>query len=195
MKSWKRLLRSSGWPSQKGNNLGTYIRTVVEVRGADGWKANTKNVFSNDVTWPGHSAEPLTHKAFFWQSYTMYSLLAGVCVRDFGITPVAPGRDLPEDADEYSLVELLGCWDAYGLSPLSVADKQRNRHDTDLFGFSWVTAAELLAVDYDTHITAIEDPSHVRSLRSELDERFFQHLEQLSELGNTKDVRILFRFS
>ncbi|MNG25169.1 hypothetical protein D3C84_1099840 [compost metagenome] len=56
------------------------IRTVVEVRGAEGWKANSKNVFRNDVTWPGHSAEPLTHKDFFWQSYTMYSLLAGVCV-------------------------------------------------------------------------------------------------------------------
>jgi hypothetical protein len=175
--------------------LGTYLRTVVEVRDADGWKANTKNVFTNDITWPGHSAEPLTHKAFFWQSYTTYSLLAGVCVRYFGITPVAPGRDLPEDADEYSLVELLGDWDTYGLSPMSVADKQRNRHDTDLFGFSRVTAAELLAVDYDTQISTIDEPSCVRSLRSELGDRFFQHLNQLSDLGAPEDVRVLFRFS
>jgi hypothetical protein len=175
--------------------VGTYIRTVVEVRGAEGWKANSKNVFANDATWPGHSSEPLTHKAFFWQSYTMYSLLAGVCVRDFGITPVAPGRDLPEDADEYSLVELLGSWDTYGVSPMSVSDKQRNCDDTDLFGFSWVTAAELLAVDYDMQISAIDEPSRVRSLRNELDEKFFKHLEQLSDLGAPEDVRILFRFS
>ncbi|WP_274644959.1 hypothetical protein [Pseudomonas serbica] len=180
--------------------VGAYITTVAEVRDADGWKLNAKGVFSNEVL--VDSPPLLTHKPFVCQNYTVYSLLAGVRVREHGITPIAPGRNLPADADDDSLVELLGSWDTgnHWFEPdleteMTVYDKQRNRAHCEQYGFSWVTAAELMAVDYDALITSIDEPTIVRSLRSQLGKSYFQHLELLSALGPPEDVRVLFGFT
>lgn len=182
--------------------MGDYIRTVVETRGPNGWRESTTAVFTNDPTWPGHDSSELTQYAFFWQSYTMFSLFAGVRTRDHGIVPIAPNRGLPDDASDDALRHILGGWgDRGGLSWLhsdedfkTVDQKVGSRNDADAFGFSWIGAAELLAVDYDSLITPMDDPTEAMPLREALGRIFFEHVEQLAKLGAPADVRLLFCF-
>ncbi|WP_338924078.1 hypothetical protein V0M98_38325 (plasmid) [Pseudomonas silesiensis] len=182
--------------------MGTYIRTVAEVQGQDGWQTSTKKVFTNNLTWTGHTADPFTNKPFFSQNYTFFELLAGVRARHNGIVPIAQNRGLPDDTADDSMNELINGWeDCTSLTvpeqnrPMTIYEKVRNRVDWDTNGFSWVTAAELLAVDYDVQVVEQNDPGAVRSLRSALGATYFVHLKQLSDLGNPSMVRVLFAFS
>jgi len=179
--------------------MGDYIKTAVEVLGPDGWFESEASVFSNDPSWPGHDSSESTRYAFFWQNYTMYSLFADVRTRDLGIVPIAPGRGLPSDASDSSLLRLLGGWSHgdwfFPVEINTVADKVANRQDDAIFGLSWVSAAELNEVDYDVLITSINEPIETVTLRNALGTRYFQHLDQLAQLGKPDNVRLLFCFT
>ena len=179
--------------------MGEYINTVVETRGPSGWRESEATVFSNDPTWPGHDSSEFTRHAFFWQSCTMYTLFADVRVREHGIVPLAPDRGLPDDASDEALQKLTGGWGGHDWLQIgeynTVAKKIENRNHDTSFGFSWLSAAELLAVDYDVLITSVDDRTKIESLREALGDLYFKHLGQLAQLGNPNDVRILFCFS
>lgn len=180
--------------------MGDYIRTVVETRGPSGWRESEAAVFTNDPTWPGHDSSEFTRYAFFWQNYTMYSLFADVRTREHGITPVAPDRGLPDDASDDALQHILGGWGGHGWFQSdddckTVAQKVASRNDDQTFGLSWLSAAELRAVDYDALITTRDDPVETMPLKDALGKRYFEHLAQLAKLGSPENVRILFCFS
>ncbi|MGN7495802.1 hypothetical protein [Pseudomonas lactis] len=183
--------------------MGTIIISVVEVRGPEGWVENTTPVFTSNSHHPDGQIEGHSSKGFFCQSYIMFALFADVRTRDYGVVPIAPGRGLPDDAAESSLYELLGGWDlngGFGFHDepdfeLSVSEKIKRRNNEETYDFSWISGAELLAVDYEAVITSIENPANARTLRDELGANFFEHLDQLNSLGRPDDVRILFGFA
>ncbi|MDH4602379.1 hypothetical protein [Pseudomonas syringae] len=180
--------------------MGEYIKTVLETRGPSGWRESEAAVFTNDPTWPGHDASEFTRYAFFWQSCTMYSLFADVRTREQGIVPIAPNRGLPDDASDEALQHLLGGWGGHSMYQsyddiVTVAQKVANRNYDESFGFSWLSPAELYAVDYDVLITSMDDPVETATLRDALGSLYFKHLDQLAQLGSPNDVRILFCFS
>jgi len=181
--------------------MGDYIRTVVEVRGPSGWNESETAVFTNLTSWPGHDSSEFTQYAFFWRNYTMYSLFADVRTREHGIVPVAPDRGLPNDASDSALLRILGSWsrgEGWFQSDdeiNTVAEKVANRQDYETYGFSWLSAAELQAVDYDVLITSMVDAAETETLRCALGVLYFKHLDQLAKLGSPDDVRILFCFS
>lgn len=181
--------------------MGDYIKTAIEVRTPKGWVENTKALFTNIPDWPGHNSDKFTTRGFFWQSCTMFSLFAGVRVREHGIIPLAPERGLPDDACDDSLYRLLGGWgsDKHWMDespdPETVGEKVANRNDNEIFGLSWVGAHELLAVDYGVAVTDMNPPGETTTLRDALGPMYWKHLEQLAKLGAPQDVRVLFCFT
>ncbi|MBD8681710.1 MULTISPECIES: hypothetical protein [Pseudomonas] len=181
--------------------MGDYITTSIEVRKANGWVENKKAVFTNMPSWPGHTDAKFTSKGFFWQSCTMYSLFAGVRVREHGIVPLAPNRGFPDDACDESLIQLLGGWgnDKHWMDdspdPETVAEKVASRNDSEIFGLSWVGADELMAVDYGVPVTDMNPPFETTTLRDALGSLYWNHLQQLIKLGDPDKVRVLFCFS
>lgn len=179
--------------------MGTYISTVVEILGPDGWRESEQEVFPNDQS----ESPKLTQRAFNWQQYIMFSLFADVRTQDHGVVPIAPNRGLPENASDSALEEILGGWGAHGwLYPgrsedefKTVDQKVANRNCDEAYGFSWLTAGELLAVDYDARITSMENPQKTEMLRDALGDRYFENLDQLTRLGSPDQVRILFCFT
>ncbi|KVK72194.1 hypothetical protein WS91_22700 [Burkholderia sp. MSMB1498] len=66
----------------------------------------------------------------------------------------------------------------------------------DLYGYSWLSAAELIGFDYaQTLIDQSEAPPTVTTYRELLGPLYFKHLDALKKLGDPSDVRILFCFN
>lgn len=181
--------------------MGNYIKTAIEVLGPKGWVENKKPVFSNIPSFTGQKTGDFFQHGFFFQNYTMFNLFAGFRAGEDGITPLAVNRGLPDDACDDSLYRLIGGWgnDKHWMDdspdPETVAEKVAHRNDTEIFGFSWVSASELLAVDYGVPVKDKNPPFETTSLRYALGSLYWKHLQQLSKLGDPDKVRLLFCFT
>ena len=127
----------------------------------------------------------------------MFALLANVR-NDQDITPIAEPRFLPEDVTDDTLEALFGpvistSWVARP-EPETLEDRLLDRADADIGSISWVTAAELLAIDYETVVPSGSLGVGPQTLKDELGERYFEHLSQLGSLGDPESVRVLFGF-
>lgn len=170
--------------------MGCDIHSFVEVQEGGAW-ASRGNVFPPEKWMAERGDGPSLHP---WtiRSYRLFGFLAGV--RNYsGIQPLSAPRGLPAGiADE-----------------TAAANKY---WDTDGHSHSWLTLAELLAVDYDSHIedrsytkqvganswdgsaTAERGQGTVTTLREFLPAQFFQSLEIAKTLGNPENVRFVFWF-
>lgn len=127
---------------------------------------------------------------FDWRSYSMYGFLAGV--RNYSaIKPICEPKGFPENASEFVEREFEGWWG----------------HST-----SWLTLAELLAVDYESTVedrrctvevypgffdggaTCEPGQGTKETIREFLGAAFFDDLETLKKIGKHEEVRIVFWF-
>ncbi|PXV70919.1 hypothetical protein [Pantoea sp. PNA 03-3] len=183
--------------------MGTTIQTCAEKRTPEGWKQMDDAVFPRppsyiDAGEPAFSPEP-----FNYQSYGMFALFAGVRNRSNGPVLSTP-RGFPEDITESALLHLVpeisqietGC--GYGGFETELPDSVADRiamADKESYGHSWLSAAELLAFDYDRSFTDVNAvPPLETTCREFLGEMYFIHLEVLRELNAAQDMRILFCF-
>ena len=123
---------------------------------------------------------------FDWRSYSMFAFLAGVRNYDH-CEPLSESKGLPTD--------------------ISDEVKEEYGDGSDWHSASYLTAKELLDFDYEKEFwnrrvmkinngasLAEEGEGTVLSYRENLGEFFFLHLEELKQLGNPEDVRIVFWF-
>lgn len=129
---------------------------------------------------------------FDWRSYSMFAFLAGVRNYDH-CEPLSEPRGLPDD----------------------ISDEVKQKYEYweyDAHSASFLTAKELLDFDYDKKFwnrrvtkqtspnswngasLAEEGEGKVLTYRENLGEWFFTHLNELKELGEPEDVRIVFWF-
>jgi len=123
---------------------------------------------------------------FNWRSYGMYGFLANV--RNYSeVPPVSLPKGLPDD--------------------ISI-DRDRLEEAGYYHSHSYLTLAELLAVDYDKHFYDMRvmrdgngaarartlDEAEYTTLRKFLGEEFFNNLEDMKKLGEPDEVRIVFCF-
>lgn len=169
-------------------SMGTSIKVVVEVKARKRWAKSSQPVFKSPVGGPG---EEFAAAPFNWQSDVMATLFAGIRNYGQGITPIAMGRGLPADICAASLREVEDAWNSIDFDkPMSLPDSLQH-----MASCSWLSAAELLAVDYDVMISDRTNPSVQRPLREHLGSMYFTHLEQLKALGEPDCVRLLFLFT
>lgn len=123
---------------------------------------------------------------FYWRSYSMFAFLADVRNYDH-CEPLSEPKGLPDDISDEVKEEYGEGWDYHSAS--------------------FLTVKELLDFDYDKTFwnrrvykdgngasLAEEGEGTVVSYRENLGEFFFKHLEELKELGDPEDVRIVFWF-
>lgn len=183
--------------------MGTYIQICAEKRTPAGWELLDDAVFPRPPSYIDAGETPFSPEPFHYQSYGMFALFAGVRNRSNGPVLSAP-RGFPEDISEPALLLLvpeinqIETWCGYGGSELDLPDSVAERiamADKESYGHSWLSAAELLAFDYDQSFTDVNAvPPLNTTCRKFLGEMYFIHLDVLKALGPAQDVRILFCF-
>ena len=128
---------------------------------------------------------------FGWRNYGVFGFLADV--RNYSmVPPITERRGLPDDLSS-GVREGLGEW-------------------LDFHSASWLTVAELLAVDYDAEfenrriarrmpggwidggVTAEPGGGNRTTLREFLGRMFFDDLERLRAIGDPQNTRVVFWF-
>lgn len=129
---------------------------------------------------------------FDWRSYSMFAFLAGVRNYDY-CEPLSEPKGIPDDVSE----EVKEMYDGFSV---------------DAHSASFLTTKELIDFNYDKtfwnrRVTKQTSPNSwngaslaeegegtVITYRENLGQWFFKHLEELKELGEPEDVRIVFWF-
>ena len=150
--------------------MGTDIHTYVEVRREGKWELETRLVFEADPYMRERYGAVGGSRPFNWRSYAMFGVLAHVRRNDGPC--IAKPRGWPDD-----------------VSPALEAMRDEIEHTP-----SYLTLAELVAFDYDQPWTPYPDEPQCNTVRIVLGTRFFEDLEVLKQLGDPKDVRMVFFF-
>lgn len=124
---------------------------------------------------------------FEWRDYTMYAFLCdGTNSRVKGLpTGEWAYRGYPDDSEWLNQV----VDDFYGSPVTRLQEEMDNDMDS---GRSWVLLSELLAFDYDQ---LWESPRGPETVRENLGEMFFTHLELLKAYGAPDEVRVVYCFN
>lgn len=185
--------------------MGTYIRTCAEKRTSNGWQPISYGAFP-PVLWhdlEGYEIPPYS-EPFRDQNYGMFGLFAGETNYSQCHVLSAP-RGFPEDISEAALLFLIPAiaqadtFCGYGqfelTQPRNVADLI-DFYEPDAYGYSWLSAAELLSFDYDQTFTDQRTtPPQETTYREFLGQRYFLHLEALRAVSAHDEVRVLFCFN
>lgn len=173
--------------------MGCDIHSFAEKRNKETgkWEKVTNHFSLDDFSKSYYKKDKGDHP-FDWRNYSMFAFLADVRNYDC-CEPISEPKGLPKD----------------------VSDEVKNEHndwDCDAHSASFLTLKELTDFDYDKsfwnrRITkqigpnaftgaglAQEGEGKIITYRENLGEWFFKHLEELKELGEPEDVRIVFWF-
>jgi hypothetical protein len=112
-----------------------------------------------------------TTRPFDWRNYFMFGMLGGV--RNNEVIGFDTNRGFPDDlSDDVAL--------------------ENQQWDNDGHSHNYIALEELLDFDYDANPFGYD--SSRMTFRHYLPDIYFINLEELKQLGNPKDVRILFFF-
>ncbi|WP_157032671.1 hypothetical protein [Erwinia typographi] len=184
--------------------MGTYIRTCAEVKNAEGWQPVSYGVFPPTLWHDMDGYEsPEYSEPFKDQNYGMFGFFA--YERNYSQCQVlAAPRGFPQDISEEALLFLVPeitqteSFCGYSQSEQPLPDDVGERialSRSDTYGYSWLSATELTAFDYDQTFTDQnpETPQTI-SYREFLGKRYFLHLDALKALSVHDEVRVLFCF-
>lgn len=161
--------------------MGCDIHNHVEVKINGIWEYDTLNNFSKYDYASNTYIKNSTSVPFGWRSYSMFSLLGEV--RNYiGIIGISNNTGLPSDVSDDVKQESI---DEYG----------------DAHSHNYLTLRELIEFDYDKSYLnnnyvegELITENDIYIPRDLLNELFFIQLEELKELGEPDDVRIVFWF-
>lgn len=176
--------------------MGCDIHSFAEVKRNGNWMRVEEEVFSDD--------SDKTSEPFGWRQYGMFGFLADV--RNYSMSPcIVEPRGLPDDSEWLNSTEDDGWGGSY--------TRKKDIHDSGNYHtFSHIYLKELLDYDYETQmedrrtgawvshnhfdgaITSEIGGGTIMTVREFLGESFFTHLNELKQLGNPEDVRIVFWF-
>lgn len=172
--------------------MGCDIHSYAEVRDENGrWYPAPERIPLDDWARKYYGRD-FGRSPFDWRSYGLYGFLANV--RNYSaVTPISEPRGMPKDAS-------------------GLVDDEYEQWGYDAHSASWLTLAELLAVDYDAsfedrRVTRQVGPNHwdggvtadpgegeVKTLREFLGDLYFRDLRILKSLGDPERVRVVFWF-
>lgn len=175
--------------------MGTSVNTIMEIYDGHEWRVNYSDLFPVPkcyVDWLGCA----TDAPFKIQNYAVFAFVADVrnmsCVK-----PIAEPRGLPDD--RFSSEGIVG-WGGIACQISRYPVEFEKGHSK-----TFLSAAELLAVDYDATFedrrsagglrdTVAEGEGVTKSLREFLGQSFFNDLDVLRKLDDPDNVRIIFSF-
>ena len=171
--------------------MGCDIHCFAEKRNNGQWE-KIGDVFTLDEYDKKYYDKEKGDQPFNWRSYSMFAFLA--CVRNYDhLDPISTPRGLPNDMSPQVKEEYL----SWGV---------------DAHSCSWLSARELLDFNYEKIFEnrratvqlapnifsgaglAEKGKGEMISYRNNLGEFFFKHLQELENIGNPEDTRIVFWF-
>lgn len=187
--------------------MGCDIHSFAEVRKNGKWEKVGEH-FELDDFGKEYEKREKTECPFDWRSYSMFAFLAGVRNYDH-CEPISEPKGLPKNSE---FLNSLTADEGYG-----AISQYEHIMDWDYHSHSFLTLEELLDFDYDrsfwnrriTRIIYREDGSvagsngaciaeegegRIVTYRENLGEHFFKVIEELKQLGNPEDVRVVFWF-
>lgn len=188
--------------------MGTYMKAVAEVKCADGWVLVDTPVFPHPLPdWDTVTKDrrPFVEAPFYWQSYSMFGLFAGIR-NDSQSAVLAEPRGVPVDISKDAAAKVIGynyptdtfgSWMGVEEPEQSLVEQVREAaKSSEDYGHSWLLAKELFQFDYDAHFADMREiPPRQVTYREFFGELYFQHLDVLKTLGHPESVRIIFWFN
>lgn len=187
--------------------MGCDIHSFAETKNKETGKwERVGKVFTGDMN-------EKTDSPFDWRSYSMFAFLAGVRNYDH-CEPVSGPRGFPLDS-EYLNEEIK---DVYGYSKESKMTRLNElKGDYDYHSASYLILKELMDFDYDKTFwnRRVSKPLYradgsisgfngaslaqygegsIVTYHENLGESFFNQIEEMKQLGNSEDVRVIFYF-
>lgn len=170
------------WTEIRNKKTGKWIRFEEEYFSVSDWERKTFNKIK--AKYP-----------FDWRSYSMFGFLADV--RNYSECEcISEPKGLPTDSEYLNEDGYYSGGGGWGSN--DITKKREIETDGMSHSFSYLTLRELLEFDYakkfvdqrDNTDTYLKEITH----REHLGGMFFVHLEELKQLGEPDDVRIVFFF-
>lgn len=188
--------------------MGCDIHSFAEKRNKETGKwEKVENHFTLDDFDKKYLNKEKGDSPFSWRSYSIFAFLAGVRNYDC-CEPLSSPKGLPDDSEYLNTIET--DW-------IPETKKRGIETDGNYHSLSYLTLKELLDFDYDKTFwnrrifrqtfredgtvsggngaaLAEQGEGKIISYRENLGNYFFIHLEELKQLGEPEDVRIVFWF-
>lgn len=171
--------------------MGCDIHMFVETKKENKWELFKEEHFSLSEFDKEYYKRQKGASPFSWRSYDMFGILAGV--RRSGIIPIKlPTYELPEDVS-FDIKNHYEAWgyDAHTVSYLTVRELYEFDYDKD---YKTLTNKRKVLFEKQQEFTFEKMYDTYSDLLSGYDSLFFIHLQELTEIGNLDDVRIVFWF-
>lgn len=173
--------------------MGCYIRTFVEVRERGKWNIFEEDHFTLSEYDRVRLKKDKGESPFDCQDYDMFGFLADVRNRA-NCFPISKPKGLPYDSEYLNEAG----YDSGGLGWMDNDSTRRDDLQRDYNSHSYLTARELLEFNYEKTFVNQWEGSNTYdkeiTYREHLGLAFFVHLEELKQLGEPDDVRIVFYF-
>ena len=170
--------------------MGCDIHSFAEIKKNGKWE-KVENYFSlSDFDKEWYKKEK-GDSPFDWRSYSMFSFLAGVRNYDC-CEPISKPRGLPDDiSDDVKSYYKEWVYDAHSASFLTAKELLEFNYDKEF----WNRRITKYVGNYiNGAALAEEGEGKFLTYRENLGEWFFKHLNELKELGDPENVRIVFWF-
>jgi hypothetical protein len=153
--------------------MGCEIYSFAEVKINNKWE-KVYNQFSLCKYDRVVNAKEKCDNPFYWQRYSMFSFLANVR-NDRLLIPICYPRGLPNDVSD----------DVH-----EMYKRDENNHHSS----SYITCKELLEFNYNEVIVMLGKNIFNSTYKEELGSMYFKHLNELKQLGNPDNTRIVIWF-
>jgi hypothetical protein len=172
--------------------MGCDIHIFVERKNknTDKWEEFTEDHFTLDDFDKKYLKKEKGNKPFDWRNYSMFAFFAGVRNYDH-CTPLAVPKGVPTNLSEEVRGQL---WEDDGHSESYLTLRELKEFDYDKEFWNRRVTKQLSENSWTGAGLAEEGERKVMTYRKNLGELYFTHLEELSQLGNLDDVRIVFFF-
>ena len=173
--------------------MGCDIHSFAEIRNKQTGKwEKVENYFSLDDFDKKYYKKDKGDNPFGWRNYSMFAFLADVRNYDH-CKPLSEPRGLPDDVSNEIKDECdrWGC-DAHSMSFLIV--KELLDFDYEQKFWKRRVTKKVSPILFNGAALAEEGEGTILTYRENLGEWFFKHLNELKELGEPDDVRIVFWF-
>ena len=174
--------------------MGCDIHIYVEVKKNGKWEHFKENHFEASDFDKSYYKKEKVSQPFDWRHYAMFGVLAGVRNRD--VVPIKEKRGLPEDISEDVKISRES-YGEEGHSTSYLTARELYEFDYNKNPFSGLTKRKVLLEKVAKETTfleenKIEDYEYYDLIHPE--SMFFTHINELCQLGDLDDVRVVFWF-
>lgn len=171
--------------------MGCDIHSFAEVRRKNKWEKVTEHFELSDWA-KSYYKKDKGDSPFDYRDYSLFAFLADVRNYDY-CEPITPPKGFPSDASE-EVIEEYNDWEGDAHTPSYLTLEELLNFDYDKKFWNRRVIKQTSPASWNGAALAEEGEGEITSYRDNLGEYYFKVLDELKELGNPKEVRVVFWF-